>query len=65
MWAYWLERESAKLAKFAHARVNLGVKGKQTLEAFLEKAQTKFGHLTIEEIHEYRFSHGHCVKSKI
>ena len=65
MWNYWLIREAAKLTKFAYAKVNYGVKGKLTLEAFLEKAQAKFGHMTMEEIEEYRFSHGHCVKSKI
>lgn len=65
MWAYWRAREMAKLQKFAHKEINYGVKGKLNLEKYLEQARSKYGHLTMDEIEEYRFSHGHCVKSKI
>ena len=27
-------------------------------------AKKKFGHMTYDELHEYKMSHGHCVKSK-
>ena len=63
-WAYWVEREAAKLAKFSHLTLNLGVKGRLTLPEFLAKALLKYGDWTTEQLREYRFSHGHCVTSK-
>ena len=43
---------------------NLGVWGKKTLPEVLKIAEEKFGHMTTEELYEYKMSHGHCVKSK-
>ena|GEM_PF-452357 len=62
-WNRWVEREAAKLAKNAHKPVNLGVKGKLTLPQYLAEALLKYGAWTIEQLTEYRFSHGHCVLS--
>ena len=65
VWAEWVEREAAKLQKNAHKPVNLGVKGRMTLPQFLERALKNYGHWTVGRLAEYRFSHGHCVMSKI
>ena len=43
---------------------NLGVWGKKLLPEILKEAEEEFGHMTTEELHEYKMSHGHCVKSK-
>jgi len=62
----WRMYEQIKLVRInrkATAR-NLGVKGKLTLGEYLAKAQAKYGHMTLEELKEHRFSHGHCVKSR-
>lgn len=64
-WAYWVEREAAKLRKFAHNKRNLGVKGGLTLPEYLTKALRTYGTWSKEQLAEYRFSHGHCVMSKI
>ena len=63
-WQQWVEREAAKLAKFAQSKVNHGVKGKLTLPQYLDKAMEKYGHWTLKQLREYRFSHGHCVTSR-
>lgn len=63
-WEQWVQYEQNKLNKFADRERNLGVKGKQTLPEAIQIAQHKYGHLTDEQVREYRFSHGHCVKSK-
>jgi len=63
-WRTWVEREAAKLAKNAHKPVNLGVKGKLTLPEFLAKALLRYGSWSVEQLTEYRFSHGHCVSSR-
>lgn len=63
-WQQWVERKAAKLAKFAQSKVNHGVKGKLALPQYLKKALEKYGHWSIEQLREYRFSHGHCVVSK-
>jgi hypothetical protein len=65
----WLELEANKLAAWADRTAksgarNSGVKGSQTLRAFLDDARAKYGHLTTEQLHEYVMSHGHCVASK-
>ena len=74
----WVALERRKLEKHAHEgdirkawsekekKVvdNLGVWGKQTLEEVLIEAEEEFGHMTMEELHEYKMSHGHCVMSK-
>lgn len=46
---------------------NNGVKGvapDRLLPYHLELAQKSVGHMTDDEIREYRFSHGHCVRNK-
>lgn len=63
-WQEWIRYEQNKLTKFAERERNLGVKGGKPLTSAIEEAQQKYGHLTDEEVRNYRFSHGHCVKSK-
>jgi len=46
------------------AKRNLGVWGKRLLPQVLVTARVKFGHLTDEQLVEYKMSHGHCVASK-
>ena len=65
MWDYWVSREKAKLEKFAHRPSNLGVMGKLTLPAYLDKARKKYGDWSTARLEEHRFSHGHCVMSRI
>jgi 3'-phosphoadenosine 5'-phosphosulfate sulfotransferase (PAPS reductase)/FAD synthetase len=43
---------------------NLGVWGKKLLPEMLIIAEEKYGHMTIEELEDYKMSHGHCVKNK-
>lgn len=63
-YAEWVQFEKAKIAKFSHKESNYGVwKGKLLPEKVLD-AQKKYGHMTDEQLNEYKFSHGHCVKSK-
>jgi len=60
----WVELEAAKLAKHAHKEKNYGVYGKTLLTEKLERAIKLYGHWTDEQLNEYKFSHGHCMKSK-
>lgn len=60
----WEEREEAKLLKSAHKAVNLGVYGKITLRQKLDKALAKYGTWSDVQLNEYKYSHGHCIKSK-
>lgn len=65
----WVDAEKNKKEKWKHRDLeepptNYGVYGKITLEQKLEKAQKLYGHWTDEELNEYKFSHGHCIKSK-
>ncbi len=53
-----LEHNKSKGAK------NLGVYGKKTLAERLETAIERHGHLSDEDLMEYKMSHGHCAKSK-
>lgn len=61
----WQAYEQAKLNKFSNANIksNLGVKGSLTLSEFLDQAISEFGHMTDEQLDDYKMSHGHCVKS--
>lgn len=65
----WVDREAAKILKNAwkvkegKIKSNLGVKGEKLLPELLEEAKAQFGHWTNEELEDYKFSHGHCVKS--
>ncbi len=63
-WAEWVAYEANKLKKDAGIKNNLGVKGNKTLSQFLEAALVKYGSWTDEKLKDYKFSHGHCVKSK-
>ncbi len=62
----WVEMEQVKLKKYEGKEgvKNLGVYGKITLEQKLQRAIEKYGHMTDAELDEYKFSHGHCIKSK-
>jgi 3'-phosphoadenosine 5'-phosphosulfate sulfotransferase (PAPS reductase)/FAD synthetase len=64
-WENWVAREKAKLLKNKEKPRNLGVKGEQTLEEFLDVALKKYGHWSNEKLTNHRMTHGHCVKSKI
>ena len=60
----WVEIERNKLNAFAHlGDRNLGVWGKKKLSEVLANAQQKYGHLTDQDLQDYKFSHGHCVMS--
>jgi 3'-phosphoadenosine 5'-phosphosulfate sulfotransferase (PAPS reductase)/FAD synthetase len=43
---------------------NLGVWGKKLLPEMLLIAKEKYGHMTMQDLEEYKFSHGHCVANK-
>lgn len=61
----WVERENAKLDKFAHlGEKNLGVWGAKKLPEVVKLSAEKHAEWSDEQIRTYRFSHGHCVKSK-
>ncbi len=63
-WQYWVEREAAKIAKNSGRTRNLGVKGELLLPAVLERALQRYGQYSVAQLYEYRYSHGHCVRSK-
>jgi len=64
----WVDMEHAKVEKWRLKGIpidkNLGVHGRTMLPDALANALHKFGHLTDEDLQEYRMSHGHCVQSK-
>lgn len=63
----WVDMEDAKIKKWENVEgvtKNYGVYGKKLLPQKLAEAKEKFGHMTNEELHEYKKSHGHCIKSK-
>lgn len=64
MFKKWVELEKAKLERDKDKPKNYGVYGKITLEQKLEKAQKLYGHWTDEQLYEYKYSHGHCIKSR-
>lgn len=59
----WVKMEAAKLQKNIDHPKNLAVYGKITLLEKLEKAQRLYGHWSDDQLNEYKFSHGHCIKS--
>jgi len=70
----WAALEQKKLDAHQEAVKNLGVCGKLhkkgdrkgeaiTLLDTLVEAQEEFGHLSLNELSDYRFSHGHCTTS--
>lgn len=62
--AEWVYIEEQKLEKYKGQEKNFGVFGTGTLVDKLAKAQEKFGHWTDDQLNEYKYSHGHCIKSK-
>lgn len=60
----WVELEQNKLDNNAGAKDNLGVFGRGTILDKLKIAQEKHGHMSNDELLEYKMSHGHCVKSR-
>lgn len=63
--AEWAQIEANKLNKYKDAPgKNLGVYGNKTLWEKLEIAIQKYGHWTKDQLDEYKYSHGHCIKSK-
>jgi hypothetical protein len=67
-YAEWVTIEANKLARFKAEGLpddkNYGVWAKKTLPEVLAKAQVKYAHMTDAQLHEYKMSHGHCVRSK-
>lgn len=61
----WCVLEARKLKKFAHkGKSNYGCFDKsKTLREVVTDAERLYGHWTLEQLEDYRFSHGHCVKS--
>lgn len=62
----WVEVEKQKLEFYAEKGIanNYGVFGKITLLQKLEISLSKYGHWSNEQLDEYKYSHGHCIKTK-
>lgn len=61
----WVQLEASKIAANTHkGDKNLGVWGEKLLPQKMEEVIQKHGHMSNEELKEYRMSHGHCVMSK-
>lgn len=64
----WVRIEHNKIEKCRDQGLdddrNLGVWGKKRLPEVLEIAKIKHGHMTNDELNDYKMSHGHCVMSK-
>lgn len=62
----WVRLEANKIKANSHLdpKRNLGVWGIKLLPEALKIAEEKYGHMSIEDLKEYKMSHGHCVKSK-
>lgn len=72
----WVDLEAAKIKAHAYNGDptktmnskgeivdNMGVWGKMLLPEKMEEIHQKYGHMTNDQLREYRMSHGHCVKS--
>lgn len=60
-----VQLERNKIKANTHVKNNLGVWGTEKLiPEMLQIAFQKFGHMTKQDLEEYKFSHGHCVTSK-
>lgn len=63
----WVQIETAKIEKYRARGLpdsqNNGVYGKRTLLQELAEAEKKFGHMSMEQLEDYRMSHGHCVSN--
>lgn len=63
-WYKWVGYERNKINKWqGKTKRNLGVKGEKMLGEILKEAIKEFGHMTDEQLQEYKLSHGHCVQS--
>lgn len=62
----WVAIEQQKLDANAHKeKSNLTVWGNhKTLPVILAEAKKEYKHLSVDDLHEYKMSHGHCVNSK-
>lgn len=71
----WCDHEQAKLDDWRHVEKNVGVAGKLhkdgerkgeavTLIDMLREAEAKYPNITLAELNEHKWSHGHCVTSK-
>jgi len=60
----WVQLEANKIKANSHVENNMGVWGKKLLPEVLKIAEEKYGHMSYEDLVEYKMSHGHCVKSK-
>lgn len=63
----WVFLENQKLARFQHkGKKNYTVWGRsrKTLSEILAEAKAEFGHLSDEDLDEYKMSHGHCVNTR-
>jgi len=62
----WVELEANKIKANSHLEPdrNMGVWGIRLLPEMIKVAQKKYGHMTKEELDDYKMSHGHCVMSK-
>lgn len=71
----WCGHEQAKLDDWRHVEKNVGVSGKLhkdgerkgeavTLMDMLRDAEARYPNVTLAELNEYKWSHGHCVTSK-
>lgn len=61
----WVEAEALKIFKYqclGHEK-NFGVYGKITLIDKLKKALKLYGNWSDDRLCEYKYSHGHCIKS--
>ena len=64
---YFVHLEQMKIDNNQHVDLsrNLGVFGStKLLPEILEEAEREYGHWTIDQLHEYKMSHGHCVNTK-
>ena len=61
----WIRIEANKIERFKDRDgENLGVWGKVLLPEKLEEVRAKHGHMSNDELVDYKMSHGHCVASK-
>jgi hypothetical protein len=67
-YAEWAQLEQNKINRFRAEGLpdekNLGVWGTKLLPVKLAEAQARYGHMTTEQLNDYKQSHGHCAKSK-
>lgn len=64
--AEWCRWEKAKMGRWASEEKNVGVfASKLTLSEMLAKAEAQYGHMTDEELNEYKFTHGKCTAAAL